>query len=77
MGILSRFKALQKAARQRAICRRLEQTANAEGQLALDDQAFHGLSDRATVELLEKRLGLGNRGIGYRADFHQEGDDDD
>jgi|HubBroStandDraft_6_1064221.scaffolds.fasta_scaffold3292177_2 hypothetical protein len=77
MGILSRFKALQKAARQRAICRRLEQTANAEGQLALDDQSFHGLSDKATVELLEKRLGLSNRGIGYRADFHQEGDDDD
>jgi hypothetical protein len=77
MGILNRFKALQKAARQRAICRRLEQTANAEGQLALDDQVFHSLSDRATVELLEKRLGLGNRGIGYRADFHQEGHDDE
>jgi hypothetical protein len=82
MGILSNlreklareFKARQRAAKQRATVRRLERTANAEGQLALDDQQFHLLSDRATAELLENRLGLGSRDVGYRADFHQEGD---
>jgi hypothetical protein len=77
VGIISRFKALQKAARQRAIVRGIEQRSNAEANLALDDQQFHGLSDRATAELLEKRLGISSRGCGYVADFHEPGDDDD
>ena len=55
MSIISRFRALQRAAKQRAIVRRVEQRANAEANLALDDQQFHRLSDRATTELLEKR----------------------
>jgi hypothetical protein len=77
MGILSRFKALQRAAKQRAIVRRLEQRASAEANLVLDDQNFQGWSDRTTAEVLEKRLGMSAKGCGYRADFHQEGDDDD
>jgi hypothetical protein len=77
MGIMSRFRALQRAAKQRATIRRVEQMQNAEANLALDDQQFHRLSDRATVQLLEKRLGLGGKGSGYRASFHEEGDDDD
>lgn len=73
--LAAEFRARQRAAKQRAICRRLEQRANAETTLALDDQSFHGLSDRATAELLEKKLGQ-NSGDGYQASFHEEGDDD-
>jgi hypothetical protein len=77
VGLITRFKAFQRAVKQRAIVRGIEQRSNAEANLALDDQQFHGLSDRATTALLEKRLGLGSRGSGYRADFHQDGDDDE
>lgn len=71
MGILNKlareFRKRHRAARQRALDKAAAERVNAELDLALDDQQFHRLSDRATFDLLQKRLGIGNRNSGYKS----------
>jgi hypothetical protein len=71
MSILGRlakeFHKRQRAARTRVLQKAMDQRANAEADLALDDQRFHKLSNAVTVALLEKRLGMGNNSSGYKS----------